>query len=769
MGPQHSTSSHSGLFDRLTDSQREAVTHISGPLLIIAGPGSGKTRVITHRIAHMIEQGVAPWQIVALTFTNKAADEIKLRIEQLVSRKGIWAGTFHGFCARMLRQHASMVGLEENFTIYDSDDSRRLLKQVFSESPRDLGKFTVGDMANAISSAKNKLIRPEDYTTGAGYEKSRLVADIYPAYQKRLLESNAVDFDDLLTHIAFLLHENPELRASYDERFQYVMVDEYQDTNFAQYEIVRALSIDHPNLAATGDPDQSIYGWRGANLGNILDFEKDFPDVKTVRLERNYRSTKRILNVADELISYNVRRKKKSLYTENPDGNRVRSVAFPTPRDEADSIVQRIAFEISEGGRSAKDFAIFYRTNALSRVLEHSFFAQRIPFQIVRGHEFYQRREIKDILAYLHLLNNPRDDIAFERIINVPSRRIGKVSIERLREHARRYHISMLEAARECGMIESIARRTATQIAKFVSMFDRLSLCLDQGVEAIISQIFKETDYRNYIAADGTEEADERVENLDELLSAAREFEQDLGEDSSLDAFLEQTALVSDIDEWKDQSDRVTLMTLHAAKGLEFPFVFIVGLEDGLLPHRRSIDDPDQVEEERRLLFVGITRAEEELQLSRALSRPGKGGFWPTVPSQFLMQLPMADMEVIEPKGGSNNSNDFSADDPWPDEAFVQDENPLPAFGAPVATPKSGMPLIQTAAAMAGETKEAPAVAPERFQLGMLVAHQKYGPGKIIQVSGEGKKRTASVHFFGGRERTFVLQSSELQLIKNGD
>src|SRR6188768_71877 len=425
------------IFESLTEAQLAAVMHVDGPLLILAGPGSGKTRVVTHRVAHLLHQGISGKQILALTFTNKAADEMKARLARLVPLPTVWMGTFHRFCARLLRIHGSLVGLSENYSIYDMDDSRRMMAEAILDEGVDLSHTTPEAISHAISWAKNNLMGPEEYVPRRGHVVGGIVQRVYPAYQRRLLAANAVDFDDLLLHVAKLLKENPEVRRRLDERYRYILVDEYQDTNLAQYAIVRALSIDHPNLAVTGDPDQSIYGWRGANLSNILEFEKDFPSVKVVRLEQNYRSTKAILRVADELIRHNVRRKQKDLFTDNAEGQPVRLTAYPTQRDEADDIAARIALGIRKANRRPRDFAIFYRTNALSRQLEHALRDHVIPYQIVNGLEFYQRKEIKDVLAYLHLVNNPRSDVAFLRIINVPARKIGKASVGRLSDYAR--------------------------------------------------------------------------------------------------------------------------------------------------------------------------------------------------------------------------------------------------------------------------------------------------------------------------------------------
>ncbi len=484
------------LLDALNPPQREAVEHTDGPLLILAGPGSGKTRVVTHRIAYLLAHGVPGHQILALTFTNKAADEMRRRVDELAPGSSVWLSTFHRFCARLLRKYASLVGLTENYTIYDTDDSHKALKQTLEGLDLELTHVTPERIQAAISWAKNNLIRPEQYEPQPGSPLGRVVQKVYPAYQARLLANAAVDFDDLLLHVATLLRENVDLRRHLDARYRYIMVDEYQDTNLAQYTIARALSIDHPNLAATGDPDQSIYGWRGANLNNILEFEQDFPKVRVVRLEQNYRSTQRILRVADQLIAHNKRRKPKGLFTENAEGRPVRLVTHHTNKVEAEAIVARIAKDVAEGRRRPRDFAIFYRTNALSRTLEFALRQFGVPYQMVNGLEFYQRREIKDVLAYLHVLNNPRDGVALLRVINTPPRGIGRSTIARLNEYANAKGKSLLEAAREAGLIPGLAKRAAVAVAKFVALIDSLGLVRSRPVEQIIKAVLDESGYR---------------------------------------------------------------------------------------------------------------------------------------------------------------------------------------------------------------------------------------------------------------------------------
>ena len=760
----------------LNPAQRRAVEHRDGPLMILAGPGSGKTRVLIHRIASMISSGIPSHQIVALTFTNKAADEMGNRLRELVPEHHAWTGTFHRFCGRLLRTHAPHVGLDENFSIYDTADSKKALKDAVSRSEVALSHHSPDQILNRISRAKSRALSPQMFEQTASTHLDRLAARVYPVYQQALREANAMDFDDMLMYVVLLLQENPELRESLDERFRYLIVDEYQDTNTAQYLILKGLSQTHRNLAVTGDPDQSIYGWRGASLGNILDFEQDYPEVTVVRLEQNYRSTGQILTVADQLIVNNLRRKHKQLVTENEAGIPVSMVAWPSQKQEAESIAETIAWQVRRGEREPRDFAIFYRVNAFSRGFEHAFQAAGIPYQVIHGQEFYQRMEVKDLLAWLHLLNNPADNLALQRIINVPPRKIGAVTIRRIREHAERHGLSLLESARQSGLNPEMSKQAAAKVAAFVAIYDRLAEHASGGVEEVLGRVLTETGYREWLARDDSEEADNRIANVDELLAAAQEFDAVHPEDGGLQAWLESAVLVNETDAWETHDNSVTLMTLHAAKGLEFPVVFVVGIEEGTLPHERSMQDDEQIEEERRLLFVGITRAREELQLSRALYRFRRGANWPTVASRFLMELPRDQMTVIEPRGidpGEDFADQFEqdvADEPW--FSGPADEARQPCAGrAPAARPEPVGPVVRTAAEMFAEATDstgAPPPAarrfpPDSFQPGMLVNHPEYGAGKIVTLAGQGKKRMATVEFFAGQTEKFMLAFCPLQ------
>jgi DNA helicase II / ATP-dependent DNA helicase PcrA len=785
------------LLENLTDAQREAVLHLEGPLLILAGPGSGKTRVVTHRVAWLLHQGVPGREILALTFTNKAADEMRGRVERLAPQQAVWVSTFHRFCARLLRQYASFLGLQENYTIYDVDDSTRALRLALAKVNEDSSQFSPEAISKAISWAKNHLILPDQYMPRLGNPLGPVVKQVYPVYQRQLISSNAVDFDDLLLHVATLLQANPEVRASLDERYRFILVDEYQDTNLAQYVIARALSIDHPNLAVTGDPDQSIYGWRGANLNNILEFEKDFPDVHVVRLEQNYRSTQRILRVAAELIAHNIRRKQKSLFTENGQGRPVRLVTYLTQKDEAEGIATQIAGEVGAGRRRPRDYAIFYRINALSRSLEFALRDQGVPYQMVNGLAFFQRKEIKDVLAYLQLLNNPRDEVALLRVINVPARGIGKTTIDRLSAHAVGHGLGLLDAARQARAIDSLGKRPAKLLSEFVKVFDHLASLVGGPVEEVLGHVLSETGYQAQLQQSKSEEDQDRLANIEELLTVAREFDERHNGDSGLEAFLEETCLVNDTDDWQAEADRVTLMTLHASKGLEFPVVYLIAVEEGLLPHERSRQDEEQLEEERRLMFVGITRAQQELQLSMAQYRDFRGQRKMTVPSHFLMELPRDEMELQSPAAGrwveaeppdiepvfahsqmeqEEDDNEEKGDSPYlPERPEGRHRASMVAAQMETIpdsrTAKQSRPALNvhltTAAELANGGKPLPPVAPDVFHQGMLVRHPAYGLGRIVALSGRGAARKAAVEF-GPRHgnKKFLLSESPLRPMK---
>jgi DNA helicase II / ATP-dependent DNA helicase PcrA len=764
------------LLESLNPAQVEAVRHVEGPMLVLAGPGSGKTRVVTHRIAYLLREGVQPREILALTFTNKASDEMRTRVEALTHGARVWVSTFHRFGARLLRDYASYVGLTPNFTIYDTDDARQTLKRVIEAGRIRTAHYSPERIAAAISTAKNQLITADRYEPRTGSPLSQVVAEVYPKYQERLIASSAVDFDDLLLHVANMLYQNDEIRAELDARYRFVLVDEYQDTNRAQYVMLRALSVDHPNLAATGDPDQSIYGWRGADIKNILQFESDFPNVKVVRLEQNYRSTKSVLRVADQLIRSNLRRKPKSLFTDNAEGRPVRLVQYATQDDEARSIADEIANEVAARRRRPRDFAIFYRVNALSRVMEKALREQGVPYQMIRGQEFYQRKEIKDVLAYCQLINNPRDDQAALRTINTPTRGIGRKTIDLLSEYAYRHGITLLDAAREAAQVEGLNARSAKNAMQYSALMDRLSKLAAAPVEEIMGTILAETKYREPLEDSESEEDLNRLANIEELLTDARQFDERNPGGGHLELYLENAWLVNETDDWQAESDKVTMMTLHAAKGLEFPVVYVVAVEQGLLPHERSINDDEQLEEERRLAFVGITRAKEELQLSYAVTRDFRGQRRRTVPSPFLLEMPRDEMEMVQvgadawyPPGWDDIEDDVHAE--HDDAHHFEAPEPL-AYGEPASAGSHEPPpnwhmaaaQLKTAAQLAGAKPQAASgVSPEAFVQGMTVMHPEHGPGKIIALSGSGKNRRATVQFAAAGQRTYILIHSPLR------
>ena len=778
------------IFKHLTDPQCAAVKHTIGPLLILAGPGSGKTRVVTHRIANMLAQDIPSWQIAALTFTNKAADEMRTRVESLAPGHGVWMGTFHRFCAQLLRRYATMVGLKENYSIYDSSDAKQAMKRAITAAGVSTSHASPEQIASSISRAKNRLVTPEMFEGQTLRSGDQIAGRVYPVYQQQLLTANAVDFDDLLLHVAVLLRENSEMRRELDSKFKYIMVDEYQDTNLAQYAIVRALSIDHPNLAVTGDPDQSIYGWRGADINNILDFEKDYPSVETVRLEQNYRSTPNILRVADQLIRHNRRRKQKELFTDNEEGDPVTLRLFEDGYQEADGIVDEIVNAIAAEGMRPSDFAIFCRINALTRSLEHAMRQRGVPYQIVNGLEFYQRKEIKDLLAYLHLINNPSHDIALMRVINTPTRGIGAKTIERIRDFADASRIPMLEAVRRAAEVDGLQKRAVTMLSKFIAIYDRLVIKATAPLEDLLRYLVEEIKYEEYLDKTSDDQQDtDRMANVDELITAAVEFDRQHPEDGSLEAFLEQVALVSDTDAFEESSDRVTMMTLHAAKGLEFPRVYIVAVEDDLLPHARSKGSESEFEEERRLLFVGITRAQQRLQLSCCKRRAVRGDVRPVIPSPYLNELPLEELKRVEStverewfdddaydepdswdlpdvtqiRESSAGGIDVEEDDREPAMALDDDYSQIPDADRVQTKPTKKSVLtaeLKTAADMLSQG----AVPLNAYQEGTQVRHEEYGEGTIIAVTGRGPKRMAKVRFADG-EHNFRLAFAKLEVL----
>jgi len=725
------------ILEGLTPAQTEAVTHVDGPLLVLAGAGSGKTRVITRRIAHLMSRGIPAWQVLAITFTNKAAGEMRDRTLALVTgQKPPLVTTFHSFCARMLREYGEMLGVDPHFTIYDTADQTAALKRALAQLALDPTHFSPDRIADAISRAKNRLQRARDYAAFAGTDVwPRTVARLFEAYEAILKASHALDFDDLLAEFALALRGNEEFRALMHDRFRYVLIDEYQDTNHAQYVIARDLAGARKNLCVTGDPDQSIYGWRGAELSNILDFEEDFADAKVVRLEKNYRSTKTILAAADAVIRHNRLRKPKDLFTDNPPGERLRIVETDDEDAEAASIVRRIA-DLKKDGLAYREIAVFVRTVAQTRALEDGLRRGRppIPYEVVRGTSFYERKEVRDILAYLQVVHNPRDEINLRRIINTPSRGIGDRTVEALREWAAREGISLYDALPHAADIPDLLARARAALAQFRQLMDGLAARREDGLRDLLDAVIKESGYAESLKS---EEDRERLENLDELVTLGANFDRDAAarpEDETqprgLEGFLQTVDLSSDQDSYDEKADRVPLMTLHAAKGLEFPAVFIAGCEDGLLPHELSREDGRDVEEERRLFFVGLTRAKRFLTLMHARFRRIRGRLERRMASPFLAEIPAETAEVLDETTGTT-------------PAALDG-----GFG--YTGPGEARPVRSEQDAQTG------------LAVGELMRHPTYGIGRVVLFKTGGGRRLVVVRFNTVGEKTLDPEYAKL-------
>jgi DNA helicase-2/ATP-dependent DNA helicase PcrA len=723
----------------LTDDQRAAVVHGEGPLLILAGAGSGKTRVITRRVAHLLRQGVKPWSILAITFTNKAAGEMRSRVEALVPGNRVWVSTFHSLGARLLRQYADRLNIDKNFTVYDVDDRNKLVRDALAACEFE-EKFTPDRIAGAISKAKNQLLTPGQYEKTANDFFSRVVSKVYPAYEKRLRASNGMDFDDLLYLPAMALIKNEEFRKDLDARFRYVLIDEYQDTNLAQYEIAKRLSQDHPNLCVVGDPDQSIYKWRGSDIKNILDFERDYSGARVITLSKNYRSTPGILHAASTLIARNTQRKKKSLVTDNTGGEPVRIITFDNGLDEAEGVVERIKKAVDAGRFKYRDHAIFLRINALSRTLESAFVKHGVPFQIVKGLAFYERKENKDVLAYLRLLVNPQDSVSFHRAVNEPGRGIGKVSLDRLSAYAEKMDIPMFTAAGQVAMIPDIKGKAATGLRDFFQLITELRSQLDTPPHELIEAVLQKSGYRKMLQAMPGEEGVDRLANVEEVITAARQF-YEADPDRTLTDFLEQVALAADVDGWDEDADRVSVMTLHSSKGLEFPVVYVLAVEEGLLPHQRAAENNEELEEERRLCYVGITRAMKELYLCHARMREFRGQVRYCVESSFLRELP-PQVERID----SSQSRNYARSGAEEYRSRI----------APV-TPDWAETREKTSTASSGHEEE--------LARGVVVMHDEYGVGTVGEVTGYGAMKRVKIRFPSSGEKVFVASKVKLRIV----
>lgn len=731
------------IFDTLNDRQCEAVKHTEGPLLITAGAGSGKTKVLTCRIAHLLELGVAPYRILAITFTNKAAKEMKERVTNLVGAQAdsIWLSTFHSFCAKLLRfEIDGFHGYTRNFTIYDSSDQLVLVKDCLKKLNLDDKQFTPRSVLGTISSAKNVLMDAKAFAAKASDFYEQKVADVYALYQEKLRENNAVDFDDLLFLAVRLLQENEEVREKYQSRFQYILVDEYQDTNHAQYALTKILAARWRNICVVGDADQSIYAWRGADIRNIIDFTRDYPDAASIKLEQNYRSTKTILHAANAVIDNNESRPKKTLWTENPTGNKIIHYQAQTEHDEADYIAGVIYNRHEISHEPYGDMAILFRTNAQSRVLEEKLMRYAIPYTMVGGTKFYDRKEIKDVLAYLRLLYNPEDSLSLTRIINVPKRNIGATTMEHVAAYAEAQGISLFEALSSTDEIP-VTKRAKASLENFAAMiFDLLNDIEGKDVLSLIETVIKQTGYGDMLdkEAEHDPQGESRKENVGEFLSVAKDY-MDSNPEGNLQDFLENVALVSDVDDFESSDSKVTLMTLHAAKGLEFPVVFLTGLDEGLFPHSRTLLDPAQVEEERRLAYVGITRAERQLYVTNAVTRTMYGRISAYMPSRFLAEIPPQFMEDYHRKSAMPQSRTTA----------VPGKQRVSILTKPVA---SSLPKKHAVT--------------DTFAKGDKVRHKIWGIGTVLDVIGEGPNIQMKIQFPTKGVRQVVVKYAPLEKIQ---
>jgi len=748
------------IYDKLNEPQREAVYHTDGPLLILAGAGSGKTRVLTHRIAYLIgERGVNPWNILAITFTNKAAEEMRQRVDNLVGfgAESVWVSTFHSACVRILRRFIDRLGYENHFTIYDTDDQKTLIKEVCRKVDVDTKVFKERSLLSAISSAKNEMILPDEFELNAGGDFAKMkIAKVYREYETQMRANNALDFDDLLVKTVQLLQTQPDVLESYQERFRYIMVDEYQDTNTVQFQLVSLLAGKYKNLCVVGDDDQSIYKFRGANIRNILDFEHEFPDAKVIKLEQNYRSTGNILNAANSVIANNRGRKEKSLWTENGEGELIRLRQFDTAFDEADFIGEDIKNAVRQGG-SYNDSAVLYRTNAQSRLLEEKFIAMNIPYKIVGGVNFYARREIKDLLAYLKTIDNGRDDVAVRRIINVPKRGIGLTTINRIQESATERGIGFYEALLAPELIAGVGR-SATKLDSFAALIEYFkTLAEEMNITDLLQEVIEKTGYIESLENEDKEEAKTRKENIDELISKAATYEescQDKDEKATLSGFLEEVALVADIDSLDEDQEYVVLMTLHSAKGLEFPRVYLAGMEDGLFPGYMSINagDREELEEERRLCYVGITRAEQELTLTSARRRMVHGETQYNPMSRFVKEIPRELLDTGNKKFTQETEmpaqqNTYArAREAFRAQAFAGALGGMtPAKNQGVGKPLTGSQAL--ASLQKGSQLAAGGNGPLGYEVGDRVRHVKFGEGTVTDIKEGGRDHEVTIEF----------------------
>ncbi len=721
----------------LNPQQRQAVQTTEGPLLVIAGAGSGKTRVLTHRVAYLIaEKNINPWNILAITFTNKAATEMRTRVNQIVGEDAaeIWVSTFHALCMRILRRNAGEIGYDRSFTVAGASEQRTLIKHIMSDLNIDPKRYDPRGVLGAISNAKNDMLTPEEYAAKAVGPFQDVVAKVYREYQEGLRTNQAMDFDDLIMKTIQLFKQSPDTLAYYQRKFQYIHVDEYQDTNQAQYELVAMLAKANRNLCVVGDADQSIYGWRGANMQNILDFEADYPDATTIKLEQNYRSTKTILAAANAVIKNNTNRKEKALWTDNASGDKIKYYRADNANDEAYYVIKNINRERQEHGRHYRDFAVLYRTNAQSRTMEEALMKANVPYKIVGAHKFYERKEIADVLAYLRLATNPDDSLSFERVVNEPKRGIGAGTLDKLQAFAETNQLSLLAAAESAPLIEGITSRIANRLLAFARMM-RAFKDAEQTttVTELTKRILDETGYMDALRAN-KELNESRIENVNEFLTVTQDFDRQWQpEDEDADRFVDflaDLALVSAQDEIED-ADEVTLMTLHAAKGLEYPVVFMIGMEEGLFPLSRAAEDHDELEEERRLAYVGITRAQEELFLTNAFSRMLYGRRQANIPSRFIEEI---DDDLVQP-----------ANPTLTQRSQQLDEAHLPFGNRPHPAPYKKPVYKQPAGTV--ERPQGTGADKQAWKVGDLVMHKKWGQGAVVKVNGSGEDLELDIAF----------------------
>lgn len=731
------------IYDSLNNKQQEAVFLTEGPLLILAGAGSGKTRVLTHRIAYLIEEkSVNPWNILAITFTNKAAGEMRERVDNLIGfgAESVWVSTFHSMCVRILRRYADRIGYTNSFTIYDTDDQKTVMKEVCKKLQIDTKNLKEKAILGKISACKDELIGAEQFLKETQNDFGmKKIAMAYSEYQKQLKSNNAMDFDDLIYKTVELFRMNPDVLESYQERFKYIMVDEYQDTNTAQFKLISLLAGKYRNLCVVGDDDQSIYGFRGANINNILDFEKIFNDAHVIKLEQNYRSTQNILDAANQVISNNYGRKSKTLWTDNGEGEKINFTAYNTGFDEANGIVSDIKTKVEERKYDYRDIAILYRTNAQSRALEEKFVQNNIPYRVFGGVNFYARKEIKDILAYLKTIDNATDDVAVKRIINVPKRGIGQTTIDRVSIYADENEISFYDALRDARNISTISKG-ASKIEPFTNMIQMLrSKASVYSVTELVEDVVEDTGYIQYLKDTETEdEVEQRVENINELITKAKNYD-DTAEEPTLSGFLEEVALVADIDNLDENTNRVVLMTLHSAKGLEYPVVYLAGLEDGLFPSYMTItsEDPNALEEERRLAYVGITRAMKELNLSAAKQRMIRGETQYNKVSRFVKEIPRNLLKV----DGKETSERRVAKE----NRVIKDESVFKR-NTPVRTPVRTNYSSLSSSNIFDKTPSGNK-ATLSYGIGDNVKHIKFGIGKVVDIKDGGRDYEVTVDF----------------------